>query len=177
MGLFGRIEKGGRRDAAAGVGTAEGVHELVERIIAHDGPQLGENKHPFSRRNVVPGVRAKVSVDLGQGKILPAAAGDGRQVMRRRREEGKRQSLTVANTKLAAGGAGPDGLLTGDDPLIIGERRRQPEVSVRRRQNRTVPGRRIDAFGFVVARHINSGQVERLDPRRGIGDRWIGAQR
>ena len=107
---------------------------------------------PFPDGDVVPGVGAEVGVDLGQGKVMPAAAGDGRQVTRRRREEGKRQSLAVANTELAAGGMGLDGLFAGDDPLIIGKRRRQPDVGVRRGQDRPVPGRRVDSLGLVIAR-------------------------
>ena len=87
--------------------AAKIVHELVELRCSHDVAQLGQDEHPFSRRDVVPFVGAEVGVDLGQGDVMAATAGDGRQVTRGRREQRQGQPLAVADTQLAARGVGP----------------------------------------------------------------------
>ena len=86
---------------------------------------------PLPDGDVVPVVGPEVGVDFGQGNVMAAAAGDRRQVTRRRREEVQRQPLAVANPQLAAEPCGPDRLFASDDPLIIGKGRRQPEIGVR----------------------------------------------
>src|SRR5262249_41079519 len=100
----GGLEEGRASDRAAGMGSAELVHERLEPLITHQSAHFRQDKHSFTGGDVVPLVGAQISVRVRKCDVLAPTSSNRRQVSRRRQEKIQRKPLAVANSELPVTG-------------------------------------------------------------------------